>query len=188
MSYDLYCYRSVSGVPDVGEAQAIVEAINAAEEAGDSKPTFSQTRERITAALIEHNPRLEQFKFDYTKIAESQKLSEDEARLRYQHAELNPPEGDLAIQLTVHDDHVFISIPYWYRGAEANQVFLQCSDYLRVIRRTAGFFAYDPQTDIAFDPENTELRDHQRYEEVVRELPKIATEASKAKKPWWKFW
>ena len=66
MSYDLYCYRSASGLPDVAEAQAIVEANNAAEEAGDSKPTSSDTRERITAALMEHNPRLERFKFDYT--------------------------------------------------------------------------------------------------------------------------
>ena len=159
-----------------------------AEEAGDSKGTSSDTGERITAALMEHNPRLERVKFDYTKIAESQKISVDEAHLRYQHAELNPPEGDLAVQLTVYDDHVSISIPYWYRSTEANQVFSQCSDYLRVIRRTAGFFAYDPQTDTAFDPENAEPRDHRCYEEVVSELPKIAAETSKPDKPWWKFW
>src|SRR5438105_1295386 len=156
MSYDLYCYRATSSVPDVAEAQALVEAINAAEEAGDAKATSSETRERITAALIEHNPRLERFKFDYSKIAELQNISEEEARSRYQHVELNPPEGDLAIQLTVYDDHVFISIPYWYRGSEADLVFSQCSEYIRVIRRTAGFFAYDPQTDTAFDPTRTE--------------------------------
>jgi len=188
MSYDLYCYRATSGVPDGAEARALVEAINAAEEAGDAKPTPSRTKETITAALIEHNSRLERFKFDYDKIAESQKISEDEARSRYQHVELNPPEGDLAIQLTVYDNHVFISIPYWYRGSTADQVFSECSEYLRIIRRTAGFFAYDPQTDIAFDPEKTELRNHQRYEEVVKELPTIAAEASNPDKPWWKFW
>jgi hypothetical protein len=188
MSYDLYCYRATSGVPDAAEARALVEAMNAAEEAGDTKVTSAITKERITAALMEHNPRLEEFKFDYSKIAESQKISEDEARLRYQHAELNPPEGDPAIQLTVYDEHVFISIPYWYRGSEAEQVFSQCAEYLRVIRRTAGFLAYDPQTDTAFDPENTELLDRQRYEDVAEELPKIAAEAIKADKPWWKFW
>ncbi len=144
MSYDFYCYRSASGVPDVAEAQAVVEDINETDEAGDSKPTSFQTIEEIAAALMESNPRLERFKFDYAKISESENISEDQARQRNQHAELNPPEGDLAIQLTIYDDHVFISIPYWYRGTEANQVFSQCSDYLRVIRRTAGFFAYDP--------------------------------------------
>ena len=188
MSYDLYCYRPVSATPDVSEARVIVEGINAAEEVGDSRATSSETRERITAALIEHNPRLQRFRFDYAKIAESQRISEDEAHSRYQHAELNPPEGDLAIQLTVYDDHVLISVPYWYRGSQADQVFSHCSHYLRVIRKTAGFFAYDPQTDTVFDPENTELRDHRRYEEIVKELPKVAPEASKPEKPWWKLW
>jgi hypothetical protein len=97
MSYDLYCYPATSGVPDVAEARALVEAINAAEEAGQYQGNISQTKERITAALIERDSRLEPFKFDYGKIAESEKISEDEARLRYQHVELNPPEGDLAI-------------------------------------------------------------------------------------------
>ena len=188
MSYDLYCYRASSGVPDVAEARALVEDMNAAEEAGDAKPPTGELKERITAALIEHNPRLERFQFDYKKIAESQKISEDEARSRYQHAELNPPEGDPAIQLVVYDDYVFITIPYWYRGSAADQVFSQCSNYLRIIRRTAGFFAYDPQSDTAFDPENTDLRDHQHYESVVKELPKIGAEAVKGDKPWWKFW
>jgi hypothetical protein len=121
MSYDLYCYRAVSDGPDVAEAEALVEAINAAEEAGDTKPTSSDTKDRITAALIAHNPRFERFKFDHSKIAESLKISEDEALLRYQHVELNPPEGDLAIQLTVYDYHVFISIPYWYQGSRADR-------------------------------------------------------------------
>lgn len=188
MSYDLYCYRSASGVPDVAEAEALVEAINAAEEAGDTKPTFSDTKERITAALIEHNPRFERFKFDYSKMAESLRISEDEARLRYQHVELNSPEDNLAIQLTVYDDHVCISIPYWYQGSRAHQVFSQLSKYLRVIRETAGFFAYDPQTGIAVDPQQTDLREHQHYEKVVRDLPTIAAEATKPDKPWWRLW
>ncbi len=108
--------------------------------------------------------------------------------MRYQHVELNPPEGDLAIQLTVYDDHVFISIPYWYQGSRADQVFSQLSEYIRVIRETAGFFAYDPQTGIAFDPQQTHLREHQQYDKGVKDLPKIAAGASKSDKPWWKFW
>jgi len=188
MSYDLYCYRASSGVPNAAEAEALVEAVNAAEEAGDTKPAHSDTKEKITAALIERNPRLERFKFDCSKIAESLKIPEDEARLRYQHVELNSPEGDLAIQLTVYDDHVFISTPYWYEGTTADQVFSQLSEYLRVIRETAGFFAYDPQTGIAFDPQQTDLREHQQYDKVVKDLPKIAVAARKSGKPWWKFW
>ena len=143
------------------------------------------TKSAIVAALIQYNPRLERFQFDYSKIAESLKITEDEARSRYQHVELNPPESDLAIQLTVDDNHVFISIPYWYQGSKTDEVFSQCSEYLRVIRRTAGFFTYDPQTGIAFGPEQTDLRDHKQYEKTVKELPKIAAEVSKPDRPWW---
>lgn len=190
MSYDLYCYRATSGVPNPAEAQAQVEAINEAEaeEAGVTTATSGGIKERITAALIEHNPRLEPFKFDYRKIAELQKISEDEARARYRHVELNSPDGDLAIQLTVCDDHVFIAIPYWYKGSEANQVFSQLSGYLRVIANTSGFFAYDPQSGVAFDPRQTELRDHQHYDRVVADLPKIVAQEENQPKPWWRFW
>lgn len=186
MSYDLYCYRSASGVPDAAEAQSVVEAINAAEEAADANAASSGTKEKIVAAIVKHNPRLEPFQFDYVAIAESQKISEAEARSRYQYAELNPPEGDLAIQVTVHDDHVFISIPYWYTGDRADKVFSQCSEYLRVIKSTAGFFAYDPQTGGAFDPEQSELKNQSNYENIVRDISNIGAQAQH--KPWWKFW
>ena len=116
------------------------------------------------------------------------KVSEDEARARFTHIELDPEEDDLAIQLIVHDDYVFASIPYWYKGREADAVFLQLSKYLRVIRVTAGLFAYDPQTGTAFDPLQTELRDHQIYDEVVEQVPKIAAGAMKPTNPWWKLW
>jgi len=188
MSYDLYCYRASSRVPNPAEAQTLVEQINKAEEAGETRPTSGDTKERITAALIEHNPRLEPFKFNYSKIAEIQKFSEDEARARYQHVELNPPDDDLAIQLTVYDDHVFIAVPYWYKGPEADQVFSQLSEYLRVIANTSGFFAYDPQTAIAFDPRQIELHDHQHYDKVVADIPRIAAQPKNQRKPWWKFW
>jgi len=186
MSYDFYCYRSSSGVPSAAEAEAFVEAANAAEETGTDNTTASGTKEKLTTALLQHNPRLEAFQFNFAGIAESQKISEEEARSRYQHIELNPPEGDLAIQLTISDNQVFISIPYWYTGDAAAKVFSQCSEYLRVIRRTAGFLAYDPQTGSAFDPEQTGLTDQEQYEKTVRGLPAITAQAKR--KAWWKFW
>jgi len=188
MSYDLYCYRAASGVPDAGEAQAFIEATNDAEEAGELKATSSGAKERIVSALIQYNPRLEPFTFDYAKIAEFQKISEEEARARNQHVELNPPDGDLVIQLTVDDDRVFISIPYWYKGSQADDVFPQLSGYLRVIAETSGLLAYDPQTGVAFDPRQTNLSDHTCYDKVVADLPKLATQTKSLPKPWWKFW
>jgi hypothetical protein len=56
---------------------------------------------------MQHSPRLQPFKFDYPKIAKSMEISEQQAREQWKHVELNPPEGDAAIQITVCGDHVF---------------------------------------------------------------------------------
>jgi len=186
MSYDLYCYRPSSDVVNLAEAEAFIDQFNAAEENGEHHNDSSQLREDIVAALVQHNPRLERFSFDYGKIAESLKTSVEEARARFQHVELNPPEGDLAIQLIVHGDLVTINVPYWYSDNRADEVFSTLNAYLRVIRKTAGLFVYDPQTGVAFDPAVTPLNVRQ-YDETMREIPKIAA-AAKTKKPWWKFW
>ena len=188
MSYDLYCYRSTSDLPDASEAVGVVELFNERDEQG-AAPIIPEMREKIVAALKQHDPQLEQFQFDVAAIARNRKISDAEARESFQHAELNTPEGRLTIQITVYGDIVTIAVPYWYSGKHADDVFAQVSAYLRVIRNAAGLVAYDPQTDLAFDPEFSPLTDHGRYDEVVRKVPTIAAEAAKrATKPWWKFW
>jgi hypothetical protein len=187
MSYDVYCYRPTSDIPDVGEARTIVEQLNLEEEEGRSNRASSEIKEKIAAALIEHNPRLERFRFKYEEIAKATNISKEEAASKYQHIELNPPEGDLAIQLIIYEDHLLVTMPYWYAGNDAHQLFSSLSDYLAVIGRTAGLFTYDPQTDQAFDPTNTRIEDHEVYEKIVGEMPKIAAASAKQKK-WWKFW
>jgi len=190
MSYDLYCYRSQSAEPDVNEARRIIDSFNADEEAGQIRSGDPELKERIATALIQYNPRLERFEFDYRAIAEADKISEAQAKALYQHVELNPPEGDLAIQLIIHDDHVFITMPYWYKGEAADRLFSTVADYLRVLNRVAGLFAYDPQTDRAFDPEKVVVLDHSEYDRVVGQMPRIVYRAIREneKKPWWKFW
>jgi hypothetical protein len=188
MSYDLYCFLPSSDVPSIEEAQAIVES----EEAGGKRDNAksAETKRKIVRALTEHNPRLTSFQFDYAEIARSLKISEDQARSEWTHVELNPPEGDPAIQITVFGDHVSINIPYRYTGSQADVTFEQLSGYLRVIRGATGFFVYDPQTDRVLDPEKEEFGDHKSYEQTVREIPNIvaASKLKKREKPWWRFW
>ncbi len=190
MSYDLYCYRPVSDSPDVNEARRLVESFNAEEEEMVQRPeTIAGMKEQIAAALLQHNPRLQRFVLDYANIARSQNISEDEARDRYQHIELNSPEGEPAAQFDIHSDYVFVNTPYRYEGRKADDLFTVLSGYLRVIRDVAGYFVYDPQKDTAFDPAQTDLRDHSEYDHVIKQMPQmIAQLKAKARKPWWKFW
>jgi hypothetical protein len=58
-----------------------------------------------------------------------------------------------------------------------------------VIRKTIGFFAFDPQTGRAFDPDREEFGTHGEYDRIAENLPAIIAQgAEKKQKPWWKFW
>jgi hypothetical protein len=80
---------------------------------------------------------------------------------------LNSPKEDLAIQLRVWRRYAVIAVPFWHRGAEAERVFAQLLDYLKVIRSAAGYFAYDRQAGLAFDPIATEMLQSSQYVSVL---------------------
>jgi hypothetical protein len=185
MSYDFYCYRPTSEQPDSQEALAAIQSEENQVYRNDSEA--QAIKQKIAGALIAYNPRLEPFKFDYNEIARIMNLSVEQARAQWNHIELNPPEGDLAIQAQIQWDHVSFEIPYWYTAVKADEVFGQLAAYARVVRRTAGFFAYDPQTNHAFDPERETIESHDEYDRIVTNLPAIIAQGMK-KKPWWRFW
>jgi hypothetical protein len=185
MSYDLYCYCPASELPNVDEARAVIESEEDATFRDDEEAR--EIKEKIAGALVRHNPRLERFKVDHNAVAEMLKVPAEEAKARWNHIELNPPKGDLAIQLEVYWDHVGLTIPYWYTGNRADAVFRQVMGYLRTIREAVGFFAYDPQADRAFDPGEEEFGEHGDYDRIAENLPEIVAQGV-TKKPWWKLW
>ncbi len=185
MSYDLYCYKSQLGRPDLNEAQAVIEA-----EEDEDEQSDPATKLKIAKALLDFNPRLESFEFDYNAIAELQKISMDEAKEQFDHIELNTPEGDLATQITIFANNVSITIPYWYSGDKAKMVFDNVNEYTKIIRKTAGYFVYDPQTENVYDPTITNFESLNVYTSMTGEVEKLKTENTETtnKKPWWKFW
>jgi hypothetical protein len=185
MSYDIYCYKSKLDRPDLEEAQAAIEVDEDEETISDP-----DTKLKIAKALIDYNPRLESFGYDYDEIAKLQGTSIDEVKKTFDHIELNTPEGDLATQITIFDNNVSITVPYWYSGDKATEVFNKISDYAKVIRRTAGYFVYDPQTDKVFDPLTENIFGFDVYESMTDQVAKMRTAQTQKvdKKPWWKFW
>lgn len=188
MSYDLYCYKSQIGRPDLEEAQTLYE-VDELEDANETEPDPA-TKLKITKALLDFNPRLESFEFDYNVIAELEKISVDEAKEQFDHIELNTPEGDLATQITIFDASVSITVPYWYSGDKANEVFDKISQYTKIIRKTAGYFVYDPQTEKVYDPMVDSFSGLSIYTSMTGEVEKLKAEKTESisKKPWWKFW
>jgi hypothetical protein len=184
MSYDIYCYRSQTGKPDLEEAQSILES----EEEGNNSQAEPGSKEKIAKALIAFNPRLEIFVFDYEEIAKRQGITVEQAKEKHNHIELNTPEGDLATQFYISDEYVGISIPYWYEGEQAREVFDNINSYTKVIRQTAGYFVYDPQTENVFDPETESFNDFSIFSATSDATQNMMNTGTETKKPWWKFW
>jgi hypothetical protein len=185
MSYDLYCYKSQLGRPDLEEAQAAIEV-----DEDNEVEAEPETKLKIAMALIDYNPALESFEFDYEEIARLQGTSVEEAKEKFDHIELNTPEGGLATQITIFDNNVSITVPYWYSGDKAEEVFKKITAYTKIIRQIAGYFVYDPQTENAYDPLTQDfdgLTIYQSMTEVVEQRINEQTESVR-KKPWWKFW
>jgi hypothetical protein len=189
MSYDIFCYKSKSGIPDEGEADLVIEADN---DRLATKDRDVNTKLSIVKALTSYNPRLEAFDFDYGEIAKLSSTTIEDAKNKFDHIELNTPEGDIAVQLTVYDNHVYINVPYWYKGEEATRLFQDIKSYIKIIRETAGYFVFDPQSGQTFDPAENGFEGLEKYLSVSENIEEIISKPNTSKtgatKPWWKFW
>lgn len=177
MSYDIYCYKSKLDRPDLEEAQNAIEVNEETEIISDP-----ETKRKIAKALTLYNPRLESFDFDYQEIAKQEGTTIDEAKKVFSHIELNTPEGDFATQITIFDNNVSITVPYWYSGDNAREVFDKIYDYTKVIRQTAGYFVYDPQIDKVFDPLKENIFEVDIYKSTTEQVDKMRTEQMKKAK------
>lgn len=189
MSYDIFCYKSKLGRPDEDEADSVIEADN---DKWAKKDKDATTKLELIKALIQFNPRLEAFDFDYGEIAKLTATTIEEAKNKFDHVELNTPDGDLSIQLTVYDNHVYINVPYWYKGEEARKLFQDLKSYIKIIRETAGYFVFDPQSGEVFDPAEIGFNGLDKYLSVSEHIEEMIngpdTKQSQNKKLWWKLW
>jgi hypothetical protein len=154
MSYDLYCYRSKLGKPDEAEAESVIAADNDKWARKERNPAIKLA---IVKALTEYNPGLEAYDFHYGEIAKLTVSIIEQEKNKFDHIEINHPEDDVALRLIVYDNHVFLTVPYWYQGQKAEQLFGYIKAYIKIIRETAGYFISDPQTGRVFDPAESEF-------------------------------
>ena len=142
MSYDIYCYQSDLGYPDVDEATRLTSDEDEEIVIDDHVAKIDE----IAKALADYNPDFNRFQFDYTQIAVLHCITVEEAQRQFRHAELNTSEGALVTQIQIMGSSALITIPYWYTGKSAAMVFEKVNQYLKIIRKEAGYLVFDPQT------------------------------------------
>ena len=183
MSYD---FRLC--LPQAGRSREEIATAHG-EELGitDPVPAKEERKQRISAALIAHNPTLEPFAFGFDELSKLENITVEDAMKKYRHIELNgPPEESNGIQITLFDDEASVTVPYWHRGVAARRVFEEIWSYLEIIEREGGFFTYDPQIDRVLDLGKDFEASLGCYDRVSRE---IADQFPvQQKKPWWQFW
>ena len=187
MSYDLHLFLPLTGT-DLLEC-AVASQDEAAEESADGPldTAVEDSKRRVVAALTSALPHFEPFPFDYAEIAKLQGTSEEIARSRFRHVELNGPEDGGGIQITVVDRHASITVPYWHSGERALVVFREIWACLAILEREAGFRTYDPQVEQVIRLQDDFNRVLSQYAQGVDFTQRVIQKISR-KKPWWKFW
>ena len=189
MSYDIHLVRRGSFACYL-EWESTLQ--NEAQEINPGLPNLAkeQQKERLAALLRETNPVLEPFEFGFAAIAESQGISEEEARIRWRHIELNGPDDGNGIQITLYDDTADITVPYWHQDDAATVVFEEIWRYLHIFETSGQFLAADPQLQRFLDLSIDQPAVVARYTAVVAKMPEIIAdiESRPKPKPWWKFW
>lgn len=92
---------------------------------------------------------------------------------------------DEALTIDLFGDSTMISIPYWHENAD--HVLSKVDEYLRVIHRETGLYAFDPQTEQLVDLEAGLIDAEPAYQFGVDAVGRIHNRDIK-KKPWWKIW
>jgi hypothetical protein len=178
MSYDLYCYRSEIGVPDLDEACRVTESDAIENPSGQDRLSM----QKIADALIACDSSLEMMDFDYEIISRNQSITVDKAREFIDYIEISTPDGvDDYIQFNISRNVVAISFGFGMTEAFIERVF----EFVDVICKTSGYFLYDPRDESVTDPLHPVPLDE---DESKRWIEAADVDFKKESKPWWKIW
>lgn len=189
MSYDLLLVRPRHGVSTETVAQSFLEDEGADPNPGPIDPSAESRKQELVRALRAVNSAFEPFEFDHAEIARMQGTSEDDARRMWRHVELNGPDDGNGIQITLHDDHANVTVPYWHRDAAARAAWSEIWSYLRVLESAGGLRTYDPQMEKVLELDrdlDAAMAMYAKGVAVTRQAAEAA--AAPPKTPWWKVW
>ncbi|MEO5996678.1 MAG: hypothetical protein ABIN89_08095 [Chitinophagaceae bacterium] len=173
MTYEIYCYKSNLFAPDLNEAQNATLMKDA-----ESNGNANSKKIQIIMALRKFNPKLDSYLMPgYNNLKTIKNIKES-------HIVLISPKGDFATQITILNNWVLFSIPYWYSDTTASEVFRQTDQYLNIIRQTVYYYVYDPQAQKAYDPWNENFDALTLYIKTSKIIEQDKSEKAKHRVRW----
>ena len=144
MSYDFELYRVLGDVDPNAAYEKHVERrrqrrSSFRDSLGPVDPVKEQTKRGLVAALIAVNPELQEFRWNYEKLAKEKSIDESEARRRYREVQLT---DDFGLEITLFDDTAAVTIPFRPNSEKVLRVAWEC---LRTLESEGHFSTYDSQ-------------------------------------------
>jgi hypothetical protein len=184
MSYDLRLFKPIPGEDPLVTARR--ESLSLPTTAPN--PETEALKRKVADALMASDSQLSIFHLDYSEIAKKQHISEEAARIKYRHLELNGPEAGNGIQITLFDNEAAVTIPFWHEGTAAGEVFKKVWIYLETLEREGGYVIYDSQLDRILDRSKDYDAVLSCYAKVINQTVAISPSTEAQKRPWWRFW
>jgi hypothetical protein len=103
-------------------------------------PAAESRKRRLADLLLKMKPDFEEFHIRYEEIAEFERISVDEARLKYRYVEINGP----GVQFTVFDKYVALGV---YSKIDLDEL----DAVLAALAAEGDFVLYDPQSEKVTD-------------------------------------
>ena len=161
MSYTLILVR----VP-AGASEEEIERAAADTEGSDENnrrppdPEAERRKRAVVDALLEEFSELEGGELDYGAIAESEKITEEEARRRNNWLQVAAPVDGSGIQIAVYDTFATMELG----AAGTDEDWEDVWRYLEVMVREGGFVVWDPQAPGVMDLADGPFGDGRRLE------------------------
>jgi hypothetical protein len=135
MSFDLYLLP-LQHADDFDAAMALLDAL----DRKDSEYAYELDARDAAQTILQLDPRFRRFEKNFVQIAESEGVTEEEARLRHDSVEVNGrgDDGQPLAQFQFHRFHVVI---HCYPGTSADEL----DQYVIALCAATGLSAVDPQ-------------------------------------------
>ncbi len=119
------------------------EHLSRSQRLGPIDPAKEEVKRRLAAALQQRHRSLKTFEFDYSRIAQSEGISESEARRLYRHLELNDPQ--LSIRILLFDDEAGTEFAFSGDAGGCANALRELWDCLEIMESAGGYSTHDPQ-------------------------------------------